>query len=164
MKLLKHDRQPSYGGIGMMKVVLTMLVLAIIAGPTVETRLAYSTEPFTSTQQIPFDAIIVYNDHLTINYPGLRYAKVTSNSMAPIITDTSTALERIPTSPDEIHTGDIISFYEPSVDGVVLHLVTEVLTKDGTTHYKTKGVANPEEDPWEVPYENVKGILVGVIK
>lgn len=84
--------------------------------------------------------------------------------MAPLITDKSTVFEMAPDSPAGVRVNDVISFYEPSVDGVVLHLVTEIVEKDGETFYKTRGVANPEEDPWLVPFENVKGVMVGTFR
>ena len=126
------------------------------------TRLATTDAAVESTQRIPFDSIKVYEDRLQIEYPGLQYAKVASNSMAPIITDKSVVFEKSP-SPD-IQVGDVISFYEPSVDGIVLHSVVEVLETSEGTFYKTKGLANPEADPWLVPYSNVKGIMVGTFR
>ncbi len=143
--------------------ILGLLLIGGISGKTAE-RSALGGPDFASVQQVPFDSISVYPDHATIDVAGLHYAKVVSNSMAPVITDKSTVLERTPASADEIKVNDIISFYEPSVDSVVLHLVTEVGSRDGNTYYKTKGVANPDEDPWEVQFSNVKGILVGVIR
>ena len=152
-----------------MKVFITALallglVLVVSMGGAADTRLAIDGPEFTAVQQVPFDSISVYPDHATIDVAGLHYAKVISNSMAPVITDKSTVLERTPSSADEIKVNDIISFYEPSVDSIVLHLVTEVGSRDGAVYYKTKGVANPDEDPWEVPYSNVKGVLVGVVR
>jgi signal peptidase I len=128
------------------------------------TRLATTDATVESTQRIPFDAIKVYDDQVKIEYPGLKYAKVASNSMAPIITDKSVVFEKAPASADEIQVGDVISFYEPSVDGTVLHMVASVIEQDGKTYYQTKGVANPEADPWIVPYDNVKGIMVGTFR
>lgn len=128
------------------------------------TRLATTDATVESTQRIPFDAYKVYPDNLQINYPGLKYAKVSSDSMAPLITHDSVVFEKAPESPDDIHIGDVISFYEPSVDGIVLHMVIDIVQSDTTTHYQTKGVANAEADPWLVPYSNVKGIMVGTFR
>jgi len=140
------------------------IALASSVPRTAESRLALSNASFSSVQQISPDQIRVYPDAVMIGYPGLHYARVMSNSMAPVITDTSTVLERVPGSASDVHVGDIISFYEPSVDDVVLHLVTEREESAGKVFFKTKGVANPQEDPWTVPFENVKGVMVGVLK
>ncbi len=128
------------------------------------TRLATTDVVVESTQRIPFDSIKVYEDQVQIKYSGLKYAKVASNSMAPIITDKSVVFEKTPISADEIQVGDVISFYEPSVNGTVLHMVAGIIEQDGTTYFQTRGVANPEADPWLVPYNNVKGIMVGTFR
>ncbi|MEM3154376.1 MAG: signal peptidase I [Candidatus Woesearchaeota archaeon] len=129
-----------------------------------ETRLATTDAEVESTQRIPFESIKVYADRVEIGYAGLNYATVNSNSMAPIITDKSVVFEKVPESPDEIKVGDVISFYEPSENAIVLHAVIEVLDANEGTFYKTKGLANPEADPWLVPYDNVKGIMVGTVR
>lgn len=145
-------------------VFFTLGFLVATAVPIgVESRLAFSSDNVSSVQRVDFDSIKVYPDEVIIRQPGIHYAKVASNSMAPIITDKSTVFEKEPQE-GEIIPGDVISFYEPSVDGVVLHLVTEVVEKDGGQFYKTKGVANDSEDPWLVPFDSVKGVMVGTFK
>ena len=129
-----------------------------------EERIAVSDALVESTQRVSFNAIKVYPDEIVIEYPGLKYAKINSNSMAPVITDKSVVFEKVPSSADEIQIGDIISFYEPSVDSIVLHLVVEIVEQNGTVYYSTKGVANEEVDEWLVPFENVKGIMVGTFR
>ncbi len=129
-----------------------------------EQRVATTDIAVESTRRIPFEAIKVYPDEVRIEYPGLRYARVTSDSMAPLITHDSIVFEKIPTSADEIHVGDIISFYEPSIDKVVLHMVIGIAEQDGQQYFQTKGVANSDEDAWLVPFEHVKGIFVGTVR
>ena len=129
-----------------------------------EERIAVSDALVESTQRVSFNDIKVYPDEIVIEYPGLKYAKINSNSMAPVITDKSVVFEKVPSSADEIQIGDIISFYEPSVDSIVLHLVVEIVEQNGTVYYSTKGVANEEVDEWLVPFENVKGIMVGTFR
>jgi len=131
---------------------------------TAEERLAASDLAFESTQRVPFDAISVYPDEVRISVPSLRYAQVTSNSMAPIITDKSTVFEKIPESVEDILVGDIISFYEPTNNAVIIHAVINILSIDGQVYYETKGLANPEKDPWLVPFAQVEGVLVGTFK
>ena len=129
-----------------------------------EERLATTNLVVESTQRIPFDSIKVYPDEVRIEYPGLTYAKVNSDSMAPLLTHDSVVFEKHPESAAEIHVGDVISFYEPFADGVVLHMVVEIVEQDGKTFYRTQGTANEEVDDWLVPFENVKGIMVGTFR
>jgi len=157
-------------------IAVLFFVLGLLISPLIpvyaEQRLANSDLEIDSTRRVPFENYAVYPDQLVVRYPGLRYAQVASNSMAPIITDKSTVFEKTPT-PGEIKENDVISFtvpeqYLPETDlekeSVVLHLVTSIVTKQGKTFYKTQGVANEQEDPWLVPFENVKGIMVGTFR
>ncbi len=42
---------------------------------------------------------------------------------------------------------------------------TRTLTiQNGATYYKTKGLANSEQDPWLVRYEDIVGVVVGTIR
>ena len=132
--------------------------------PPAEPRYALSDIQIESTSHISFDSIKVYPDEIRIVQPGLQYARVKSDSMAPLLTHDSTVFEKIPSSPDEIKVGDIISFYEPSADAIILHMVIKIIQKDGKTYYITKGIANEKEDDWLVPFENVKGIMVGMFR
>ncbi|MBS3148428.1 signal peptidase I [Candidatus Woesearchaeota archaeon] len=147
---------------------VVILLLGVLAGQFLPLeageRLALSDLSVDSTSRIPFERIKVYPTEVSIDVAGVHYAKVASNSMAPLITDTSTVLEKAPQNADEIQVGDVISFYEPSVDGIVLHLVIEKLESEGEVSFRTQGTANPEPDPWIVSYSNVKGVLVGVLK
>ena len=129
-----------------------------------EDRVATTGSVVESTQRIPFDAIKVYSDEVKIEFSELHYARVNSDSMAPWLTHDSVVFEKTPYSPEEIHVGDAISFYEPSLDKIVLHLVVEIVQENSTVFYKTKGLANPAPDNWLVPFENVKGILVGTFR
>ena len=131
---------------------------------TAEERLAASDLAFESAQRVPFDAISVYPDEVRVSVPDLRYARVTSNSMAPIITDKSTVFEKSPDSVDDILVGDVISFFEPGNDAVVIHAVVNILVIDGQVYYETQGLANPEKDPWLVPFANVQGVMVGTFR
>ncbi len=129
-----------------------------------EVRSATTDTVVESVQRIPFDAIKVFPDEVRIEQPGLHYAKVNSDSMAPWLTHDSVVFEKVPESADEIKLNDAISFYEPSEDTIVLHMVVDIVEIDGKMFYKTKGIANPNADPWLVPFENVKGIMVGTVR
>jgi len=147
---------------------IVFFALGVMLSPYIpvsaEDRLAESDIVVDSAQRVDFDSIAVYPDGVRINEPDLHYAQVSSNSMAPIITDKSTVFEKTPDSPYEIKVGDVISFYEPSRDAVVLHMVVEILYIDGSVYYRTMGVANDFVDPWLVSYDNVKGIMVGTFR
>ncbi len=149
-------------------IAVVFLGLGLLLSPYIpvsaESRLADSPQIFSSAQRVPFDDISVYVDQVRINVPGLQYAQVDSNSMAPLITDKSTVFEKVPGSPFEIRVGDVISFYEPSVDAIILHMVVEIVYVGDDVYFRTMGVANDYFDPWLVPFDNVKGIMVGMFR
>jgi signal peptidase I len=142
-------------------IVFFLLGFSLDTSLPAEVRSATTDSVVESVQRIPFDSIKVYSDEVKIGYAGLKYAKVASDSMAPWLTHDSVVFEKVPESPGEIRLNDVVSFYEPSEDTIVLHMVVDVIEVDGKTFYKTKGIANPDADPWLVPFENVKGIMVG---
>ena len=145
-------------------IALGFFVFGFLIAPYTPVFADTQTNQFLPRQHIPFEAIKVYPEEVRIIYPGLQYAKVTSNSMAPLITASSTIVEKVPKTPYEIRAGDIISFYEPEENSVIIHVVTRVVNEKGKTAYRTKGFANQNEDEWLVPCENVKGILVAVLR
>ena len=150
---------------GVVFTIIFFLLGVLLSGtPPAEPRYALSDVQVESTSHISFDSIKVYPDEVRIMQPGLQYAKVKSDSMAPLLTHDSIVFEKIPSSPDEIKTGDVISFYEPTTDAIILHMVINIIQKDGKTYYITKGIANDKADDWLVPYENVKVIMVGTVR
>lgn len=95
---------------------------------------------------------------------GLRYVSVDSPSMEPLINTRTLLAEKTPTSPYDIQAGDIISFYEPLGKQNILHVVTEVVPTRNSVSYRTRGWANTAEDPWLVPFVNVKGVVVAIVR
>ena len=150
-------------GVGL-AIVFFILGFSLNVPLQAEDRFATTDAVAESTQRIPFGSIKVYPDEVRIEYPGLKYAKVNSDSMAPWMTHDSVVFEKVPDSPDEIHIGDAISFFNPVENKVILHAVVDIVEIDGKIFYETKGIANPEADDALVPYENVKGIVVGAFR
>jgi signal peptidase I len=139
---------------------IAFFTLGVMLSPYIQTaewRLAASDEVVDSAQRVQFDSISVYPDEVRIDYPGLKYARVASNSMAPWLTDKSVVFEKPVESADEVREGDVISFYEPSVGGTVLHMVVDI-TDEG---FITQGLANDAVDDWVVPFDSVIGVMVG---
>ena len=88
-----------------------------------------------------------------------RAAVVLSGSMEPAMPIGALAIT-VPTSPEEIEVGDIITYspyWDPEV--TVSHRVVEILP-DSMITFRTKGDAAEDEDPWVVPGPEVKGKVV----
>lgn len=97
-------------------------------------------------------------------YFGLRFflstdmpfVAVASGSMKPALeVGDLVIVQGVPAS--EIKEGDIIVFNKPGEKSHTIHRVIAIETlANGTIRFKTKGDANPTEDPW-IPEQNVKG-------
>ena len=103
-------------------------------------------------------------------YFGLRFflatdmpfVAVASGSMRPTLeVGDLVIVQGVPAS--EIKEGDIIVFNNPGEKTYKIHRVIAIETlANGTIRFKTKGDANPTEDPW-IPEQNVKGRVLNRI-
>lgn len=87
---------------------------------------------------------------------------VLSGSMVPYFNPGDLLLlER--TDPAQVNVGDVIAFHPPnSKDEMtfVTHRVVDIIEKNGTLYFRTKGDNNDDEDPFLVPQQNVYGRAV----
>jgi len=82
---------------------------------------------------------------------------VKSGSMEPVL-HVGDVIIIEPVNPEDIRVGDVIIFYRPGTDQLIVHRVVRT-TSQGLY---TRGDANPGIDPWSpVPYENVVGRWIG---
>ena len=82
---------------------------------------------------------------------------VVSNSMYPTFERGDLIFVRGVDSPDEIKQGDIIVFQLKGDPETKVHRVVEIENNNGQVQFKTKGDHNPNIDPWDVSFEEVKG-------
>lgn len=84
-----------------------------------------------------------------------------TNSMYPLLSANTTVLEKKPISEEELYIGDII-IYEYR-DTRIIHRIFDVGFDDEGWYAITKGDNNPHTDPEPVRFEQVRGLLVGII-
>jgi signal peptidase I len=110
------------------------------------------------------DQIHIYGDKVVIEVPEAKWASFTdTNSMDPFLDETSNSIEIQPKTPADIKSGDIISYYSSITGDLIVHRVVAVeLDQDGV-YYILKGDNNPSRDPEKVRFDQVHGILVGII-
>jgi signal peptidase len=82
---------------------------------------------------------------------------VVSNSMYPTFERGDLIFVKGVDSPDEIKRGDIIVFQLDGDPETKVHRVVEIENNDGQLRFRTKGDHNPNIDPWNVSFEEVKG-------
>jgi len=124
----------------------------------------YVPEKASPSNWIKENQIKVYSDKVVIEMPNVQWAKFTdSNSMDPAIDSDSNALEVIPSSYEDIHVGDIISYEISEINGTIIHRVVETGFDESGWYAKTKGDNIPEQDPFKIRFENVKRIVIAII-
>ncbi|MEE9525585.1 MAG: signal peptidase I [Candidatus Woesearchaeota archaeon] len=103
----------------------------------------------------------VFKDKAVIEKENLQWARILdTHSMEPVLNSNSISLELLPHLPSDIELGDIISYKAGSI--VIIHRVVEI-GNDGQWYAITKGDNNKEIDPDKVRFEQIKGVVVGVL-
>jgi hypothetical protein len=141
-----------------------------IGVPSLERPLSLNTllrgniELESPQDHISEDNIHVFNNKVVIDVEDAVWSTFTNtNSMDPIIDTGANGLEISPKSPSDINVGDIISYKPEGKNGLVIHRVVAT-GYDGEGWYaRTKGDNNPTVDPGKVRFNQIHGVLIGVI-
>ncbi len=108
--------------------------------------------------------IWVYDDKIIIWVDNPTWGKFTdTNSMDPFIDVGANSIEIKPASEDEIDVGNVVSFHSEHIDGLVIHRIIEKGIDDDGVYFITKGDNNKYSDPGKLRFENIQGVVVGVI-
>ena len=110
------------------------------------------------------DSIHVYNTQVVLSLENAQWAQFTdTHSMEPVLSAKANAIEVVPTSPDQINVGDIVSYQSAYADGTIIHRVVEKGTDKDGVYFRFKGDNNPEIDPGKVRFSQVKRVVVAII-
>ena len=121
-------------------------------------------EKYSPHDRIPEDKIHVFNDKVVMDLEQAEWAGFTdTNSMDPVIDEGSNAIQVVPTTPEEIHVGDIVSYRSPRVDGTVIHRVIRIGYDNEGWYAIMKGDNLASKDPDKVRFEQVERVLVAII-
>ncbi len=147
---------------------LASIVTSNIENLTIEniTNLSFFTpkevkSPFNHVKQ---DQIHVYEDRIVIDIQGASWAEFTdTNSMDPVIDIEANSIEITPVSTDDVHVGDIIAYKPKDFKGYLIHRVINI-SEDNQGWYATvKGDNLKNPDPEKVRFDQITGVLVGII-
>ena len=110
------------------------------------------------------EQIHVFKDKVVIDVDNPSWAVFTdTNSMDPVFDVEANTIEIKPKSPKDIKVGDIISYKSNLCKCIVVHrVVKKGIDKDGF-YFIVKGDNNPTEDPEKVRFNQIVGVVVGVI-
>ena len=113
------------------------------------------------SDHITIDDLHVFQDKVIIEMENLIWARVKdTHSMEPLLNANSITLEASVFNSNEIEAGDVISYEKEGI--AIIHRVVEI-GNDGRWFAITKGDNNKEEDKEKVRFNQVKGVLVGVL-
>ena len=108
--------------------------------------------------------IHVNKKNIVIDLDNAEWAEFTdTNSMDPVIDETSHAIEIVPDSPQDIHVGDIVSYKSSFSDGTIIHRVKETGFDDQGWYAIFKGDNNKRQDPEKVRFDQIRRIVVAII-
>ena len=110
------------------------------------------------------EQIFVQSNGVYIKIPNAVWARFTdTNSMDPVLDSTANAIEIIPSSADDIHVGDIVSYNPRNAEGTIIHRVVDVGSDEDGAFFVFKGDNNEKQDPEKVRFEQIERIVVAVI-
>ena len=103
-----------------------------------------------------------YPDKVIIEGKFTRGTFVGTHSMIPVIFKNATSLSIVPSSPDEIIIGDIITFNHPK-EGLMVHRVIKKSSDNKGIYFITKGDNSYARDLYKVRFEDIEKVMVGII-
>lgn len=119
-------------------------------------------EIMSPSDHIPEENITVLNDKVIIKVDNPKWAAFTdTNSMDPIIDINSNTIEIHPEQGD-IQPGDIISYHYKDL-GIVIHRVVKTGYDEQGWYAVTKGDNNIFRDSGKVRFDQINGLVIGVI-
>lgn len=123
-----------------------------------------SPERLSPSDHVSERQIRVYDDRVVIDVAGVSWASFTdTNSMDPFFDETANSLEIRPGSVDDVNPGDIISYRSSLVKGLIVHrVISKGMDSDGV-YYIVKGDNNPVPDPEKVRFDQIHGVMIGII-
>jgi len=139
--------------------LLIGVIFIILVSAVVYSQLSKETAPSNHLEE---SQILVTSNQVIINSEDIFWAKFTdTNSMYPVIDTRANTIEKRPKNIEEINIGDIISFNTEY--GIVIHRVVDISEDKEGIYFTTKGDNNLFKDPWKTRFQDVNGIVIGIL-
>ena len=108
------------------------------------------------------DNVILKSNGIIISIKNATWSKFTdTNSMDPVLDVGTHAIKIVPKEPSELSVGDIVSY--ESEKGIIIHRIIEKGEDEEGVYFITKGDNNNKVDPSKVRFNQVTGVVVGVL-
>ena len=106
--------------------------------------------------------IKIKEDYVILMIEDATWSKFTNtNSMDPVIDESSHAIKIRPKNYEDVSIGDIISY--KSSEGVIIHRVISKGEDSEGDYFITKGDNNHVVDSKKVRFDSITGVVVGII-
>ncbi len=123
-----------------------------------------SSEKYSPKDRIKSNQIIVYDSMVVLNISNIEWSEYEdTNSMDPLLDKHSNGLEVKPEKEEDITVGDVIVYKPKWASGFVIHRVVSINEDEQGRYYIVKGDNSDTVDPEKVRFDQVAGILVGII-
>ena len=126
------------------------------------TFLGKAVERDSPGDHITVDMIHVYDDIVMIDLPDVRWSSFTNtNSMDPLIDEFANGLEREPKDSSDLAIGDVISYRHD--DNIIIHRIVKISFDENGWYAEAKGDNNPTIDPVKIRFDQIEGVLIGIL-
>ena len=116
------------------------------------------------SERISRGDILVLDDEVVLKVNNPQWAIFTdTNSMDPVIDDTSKAIEVVPKSADDIKVGDIVAYKSKYKDGIIAHRIVETGYDALGWYARIKGDNNNYIDPGKIRFDQIERVVVAII-
>ena len=108
--------------------------------------------------------IHVYNDKVVVDLTNARWSTFAdTNSMLPFLDNGANGLEIVPQSAKDLNVGDIVAYKSDYADGIIVHRIIKTGYDEQGWYALIKGDSNPSDDPGKIRFNQIEGVLVGII-
>ena len=122
----------------------------------------YSNEVKSPGDWIRENQVRINGNEIVILVANATWATFTdTNSMDPVFDITNHAIKMKPKKPSDLKIGDIVSF--ESDRGVIIHRIIDKGEDEFGGYFVTKGDNNKQVDPEKVRFEQITGVVVGIL-
>ena len=128
-----------------------------------EKRLLGEERP-SPADRISESDVKVYSNRVEISIRNAKWRKfIDSNSMDPLIDAGTTTIEIQPKYASDIKIGDIVAYDVDGFDYAFVHRVIAIKSDQKGIYFVTKGDNFYNADPNKVRFNDIKGIVVGIL-
>jgi hypothetical protein len=131
---------------------------------SMEMPLGSSEEKSSPTNYINESQIEIQDNKIIIHINRARIGRfANTSSMMPVINENANSIEIIPSTPEQIYVGDIITFEQASQDSIlIVHRVIETGYDENGWYAITKG-DNSQATDGKIRFEQVRYITIGIL-